>query len=141
MFFKRNHRSLDSSHIEKIFEWTRMQTYYAQIVCNKLFGKSSPIDQNLLDDVFNEIIQQEIPVFSSYQRLLTAYQWKVLVAVAKSEHVENPHAQRFIQQYELGAVSSVSTALKTLVKKEFVIFQDHHYTLHDTLLMRWLQGL
>lgn len=140
-WFEKNNKSIDDILIQSVFDWTRMQTYYVQLVCNKLFGRTGPVGENTLVEIFREILQQEIPLFSSYQQLFTAYQWKLLVAIAKSGTVENPHAQSFLSQYELGAASSVSAALKTLVNKEFVIRQDKVYTLHDTLLMRWLQGI
>jgi hypothetical protein len=73
--------------------------------------------------------------------LLTTFQWKLLVAIAVTENVPNPLAQDFQRTYNLGAASSVSAALRTLEKKEFVIYQNNTYTLHDTLLMRWLQRL
>lgn len=140
-FFEKSGKSIDPSHIEHIFHWTRMQTYYVQLVCNKLFGKATKVDEPLLQEVFDEIIQQEIPLFSTYQQLLTAFQWKLLIAMAKAGEVENPLSQQFIRPYNLGAASSVNTALKALVKKEFIILQDSKFMIQDTLLMRWLQQL
>lgn len=95
----------------------------------------------MLNDIFEEIIQQEIPVFSSYQSLFTNYQWKVLVAIAKAEYVKNPLSRSFSDRFALGAASSVKTAINSLESKEFVIKQDSGLTIHDTLLMRWLQQL
>lgn len=140
-FFRKTGNTIRDSHIENVFKWTRMQTYYVQLVFNKLFGKNEVIDDNLVDEVYGEMIQQEIPIFSSYQHLFTAFQWKLLMAIAKAENVESPMSQNFLRKYDLGAASSVSTALQTLIQKEFVIYHDQKYTLHDTLLMRWLQLL
>lgn len=139
--FTKSEKKIDSAQIEKIFAWTRMQTYYVQLICNKLFSKADTTSDSLLTEVTQEILQQEIPVFSVYQQLLTAFQWKLLVALAKSERVTNPLSQDFLNQNSLGAASSVSAALRTLEKKDFVIYENRYYTLHDTLLMRWLQRL
>jgi DNA-binding MarR family transcriptional regulator len=118
-----------------------MQTYYVQLVCNKLFGRSDKVNDIILNEVFAEILQQEAPQFANYQLLLTSFQWKLLVALAKEENVSNPMAQQFLNTHQLGAASSVSAALRMLEKKEFIIYNDKQYTLHDTLMMRWLQGL
>jgi uncharacterized protein len=139
--FVKSGKKIESVQIEKIFAWTRMQTYYAQLICNKLFSRADTVSDSLLTEATQEILQQEIPIFSVYQQLLTAFQWKLLVALAKSERVTNPLSQEFLTQNTLGAASSVSAALRTLEKKEFVIYENGYYTLHDTLLMRWLQGL
>jgi uncharacterized protein len=141
LFFKKAGKNINDSVMDAIFHWTRMQTYYVQLVCNKLYGKNYQIDKSLLGEVFSEILQQEIPLFSSYQQLLTTFQWKLLIAIARAEEVENPVSKNFLSTYGLGAASSVSTALKALVAKEFVIVEDKKHKLHDTLLMRWLQQL
>lgn len=140
-FFTKANKKLDGALLDKIFEWTKMQTYYVQLVCNKLFAKAEQINNDMLGEVFNEIIAQEVPVFSNYQQLFTNFQWKLLIALAKTEETENPLSKKFLSQFDLGAASSVSSALKTLIKTEFVIYENNKYMLHDTLLMRWLQQL
>jgi hypothetical protein len=139
--FKAGGKKIAQSHIDSIFQWTRKQTYYVQLVCNHLYGKTDEVTDDWLADVFDGIIQQEIPLLSAYQSLLTTYQWRMLCALAKAENTANPTSQEFLVQYELGAASSARTALNTLLLREFVILQDKKYTLHDTLLMRWIQTL
>ena len=139
--FRKNGKSIESSHIDHIFKWTRKQTYYVQLVCNKVFGKTDHVDVGTIEDALTEIIQQERPLFSYYQKLLTKIQWKLLVAISKEESVANPFGQIFLNQYKLGASSSVNTALQYLIKNELVVQHDQKYTLHDTLLMRWLQQI
>ena len=140
-FFRKNGKSIESIHIDIIFKWTRKQTYYVQLVCNKLFGKTDQVSIEILEEIFREIIQQEIPLFSSYQKLLPRIQWQLLIAIARAEEIANPYSQAFLQQHGLGASSSVSSALQNLTKKELVIHHNQNYTLHDTLLMRWLQQI
>jgi len=140
-FFRKYGKSIDPTQINIIFNWTRMQTYYVQLVCNKLFGRKDQLDDDVVIDVFSEIIQQEIPLFSAYQKLLTKVQWKLLVAISKAEEVSNPYSQEFLTKYGLGAASSINAALDNLIRKELVIHHNQKYTLHDTLLMRWLQQL
>lgn len=140
-FFLSENKKISIEHIERIFRWTRVQTYYVQLTCNKLYGRSTEVTDDLVNEVFEEIIQQEIPVFSSYQSLFTSYQWKVLVAIAKAEYTKNPLSRSFIDAYDLGAASSVKTALKSLESREFVISDLQGLTIQDTLLMRWLQRL
>ena len=81
------------------------------------------------------------PLFSGYTKLLTNMQWKVLMAVAKDEPLINPLSKEFINNYHLGATSSVNTALRMLQKNELVIEDEGSYFVHDVLLARWLQSL
>lgn len=140
-FFSKNKQNLNGDHFERIFEWTRMQTYYVQLVCNKLYGRGKAIELDVVDEVFHEIIQQEVPLFSSMQQLFTSFQWKLLRAIAVSEQVANPMAKDFLGKYDLGAASSVSTALNNLISKDFVLKENSEYTIQDTLFMRYIQQL
>jgi len=74
------------------------------------------------------------PVFYVYTRLLTGTQWSVLVAVAKDEPLKNPMSREFIQNHQLGAASTVHTAIKMLQKNEIVIEDQGRYLVHDVLL-------
>lgn len=139
--FSKGEKKIARTQVDKIFVWTRMQTYYAQLICNKLYSKGNVVSDSLLQEAYTEVLQQEIPIFSTYQQLLTAFQWKLLVTLARHEAVANPLSQDFLSQNSLGAASSVSAALRTLEKKDFVIYENNRYILHDTLLMRWLQSI
>ena len=139
--FVSNKKSFDEKAFEEIYSWTRMQTYYIQLVCNKIFGSYNGINQKILDEVYQQILDQESLVFSGYTRLLTNMQWKVLLAVAKEEPLASPLANVFISRNRLGAASSVSTALKMLEKNELIIVDEDEYYVHDVLLSRWLQTL
>ncbi|MEP4095155.1 ATP-binding protein [Reichenbachiella sp.] len=138
--FKKSGQTIGQTELDLIFDWTRMQTYYMQLICNYLFGQGT-ITADKVREVCTQIIQQEVPIYSSYQQLMTSFQWKLLVAIAKNGTVVNPLAKDFISAYQLGAASSVSSALKMLEKKEFVIKTNEGLVIHDTLLMRWLQAL
>ena len=140
-FFKKANLEFREPLLNDIFDWTRMQTYYVQLICNKLYGRRQAPSEELLLEVKQEIVQQEAPLFSTYQQLLTDFQWRTLRAIALQENVPSPTSQEFLAKYSLGAASSVSTALQMLIKKEFVVHQNDHYRLHDTLLMRWIQQL
>lgn len=139
--FKHAGKNISPEQVKVIFGWTRNQTYYVQLACNKLYGMTDNVVDKQLQQVFDEMIQQEIPLFSSYQQLLTSLQWKLFKAIAKEGGVENPMSQAFLSNYNLGAASSVNSAIQILTKKEIVIYWENMYQLHDTLLLRWLQRL
>ncbi len=141
LHFESNKKSYDESTVEKIYSWCRQQTYCIQLVCNKIFGSYDGMNKGILQDIFNQILDQESLVFSGYTKLLTNMQWKVLLAVAKEEPLVNPLANEFINRNKLGAASSVSTALKMLAKNELVIIDENKFYVHDVLLARWLQRL
>ncbi len=137
--FQKSNKSITTKTINEIYDWSRGQTYCIQVVCNKLFGKFTKITRKNLPEVFNEILDQESPIFAQYANLLTITQWKTLKAIAIDEPVANPLSKKFLQDHQLGAASSVSTALKMLQKSEIVVRENTLYQVHDILLTRWLQ--
>lgn len=139
--FRENGKEITSAQIREIYDWSRGQTYCIQLICNKLFGAREKVSHHHLTETYREILAQEAPLLANYADLLTHTQWKVLSAVAKNEPVKNPHSREFVNSNQLGAVSSVSTALAMLIKKEIVIKDDDVYRVHDVIFTRWLQSL
>ncbi|MDZ7755510.1 MAG: ATP-binding protein [Rhodohalobacter sp.] len=139
--FSENEKTIDSATITELYEWARGQTYTVQRICNYLFDYYEEATVEKLQVVFDKLIDQDKPMFASFQKMLTKVQWKVLKSIAKEEPLENPLGNEFIQKYALGASSSVQVALKSLQKKEIVIKEGDKFLVHDVILARWLQTL
>ncbi|HKL02714.1 MAG TPA: hypothetical protein VJ911_03525 [Cryomorphaceae bacterium] len=139
--FNKNGKEITKAQISEIYEWSRGQTYCIQLICNKLFGAHERVSHHHLAETYREILAQEAPLLANYADLLTQVQWQVLRAIAKSEPLKNPHSREFVNSNQLGAVSSVSTALAMLIKKEIVIKDGDFYRVHDVIFTRWLQSL
>ncbi len=134
-------KQIELDAISKMYEWCRGQTYSVQRVCNYLYGYHDKVTADVLVDVFSQIVEQDKPMFASYQKILASTQWKVIKAVAAEEPLQNPLSKEFIQKHNLGAASSVQSALKALQKKELLIEENGYYLIHDVILARWLQTL
>lgn len=139
--FTKAAKTISNDLIAEIYEWSRGQTYTIQLICNKLYGSYDQVNTDRINKTYDEIIAQEAPVLVNYSNLLTHKQWDVLTAVAREGLVNNPHSQSFISKNNLGAASSVSSALSMLVNKEIIIKEEDGYKIHDVILMRWLQSL
>ncbi len=139
--FESHNRRISTDVIKDIYRWSRSQTYCIQLVCNRLFGLYENVEKKHLQTVFDDLLKEESAVFSNYTNLLTHTQWSVLQAIAKEEPLQSPTANDFIKKYNLGAASTVSTALKKLLESEIVVKDDGKYLVHEVLLARWLQSL
>ena len=92
-----------------------------------------------------EIQKENEYVYFNYRKILSKVQWTLLSAIAKEGILHNPNSKDFVQRSGLGAASSVSRALKSLMEKDMV---EHHlgenisyYQLDDVFLEKWLQRL
>ena len=139
--FQQHKKQISEDIIHELYTWSRGQTYCIQLICNKLFGSCTMVRHSDLTRVYQEIIEQEKPIFANYIKILTVKQWELFKAIAKEEPLTNPLSEKFIGKYKIGTTSTVSTALKALQQKELVIEQEKIFFVHDVLLSRWLHTL
>jgi hypothetical protein len=138
--FNRGRRSIDEISITKVFDWTRLHTYYVQYVCNFLYEKGgSKIKDVEVNDVFHQIITDFEPQFINYRNLLPAHQFRFLKAIAVEDGVTQPTSGNFISRNDLTSASSVSTSLKALADKEMIVFDQKKWQVYDVFLSRWLE--
>jgi len=135
--FKSAGHSISAKVIQQAIAWSKGQTYYVQLLLNKLYAAEQADEQALLL-AFDEIIEEKKHTLAVYKTLMTHFQWKVLKALAQNEETQNPLSKDFIYRYHLGTPSSVSTALKKLLKINMVV-KHEGYRVDDIALMRWLQ--
>jgi AAA+ ATPase superfamily predicted ATPase len=137
--FEEDGRKISKELMERIYEWSDGQTYSIQLLCNRLYGSGRAADESKLNELIEDILEEESPVFSNYFHLLPKMQWKVLKAIAKERRVENPLSKDFLRAHDLGAASSVSTAIKSLEEKEMLAWEEGQYFVHDLIFSRWLE--
>lgn len=85
------------------------------------------------------IITENEAVYANYINLLTPLQFRVLRAISGNNGVQNPTSGEFISTYALGAASSVSLVIKSLIEKEFITLVDKKYVLNDLFFDWWLR--
>ena len=133
-------KKFDDDALEFIFNVTGLYTYYVHLFCNRLYSSGyNVINIQLAKKVFKEILKDRENMYYSYKNFLTNNQWDLLKAIAKEKYVEKPNSVEFIQEYSLGAASSVSTALNSLIDKDLVVFDHSKYFLTDVFFSEWLK--
>jgi len=141
--FNNHHKEISQESIDFILEWTERHTFYTQYVCNRVFaGGSKNIAIDYVRVICKEILLQNEHIYFQYRALLTQGQWKILKAFAKEGKVTQPHAAKFIHQYELGSSALVKRGLDSLLNKEMISISYTEngvvYSVYDKFLMRWL---
>lgn len=140
--FQKGGKNIEMKIIEDLLDWTRVHTWYVQYVCNKLFDlREENISSSILHEEFRTILKENEGTYYNYRNLLTDYQFLLLRAVAKEGGVEQPTSKEFIKKYNLGAASSVKTALTSLTEKEIVYREKGKYFIDDLFFSRWLERL
>ncbi len=138
--FNQGKRKIDDASIDRIFNWTRLHTYYVQYVCNHLFQKGeNTMGSGQVNEVFHQIITDFEPQYINYRNLLPAHQFRLLKAIAAEDGVTQPTSGNFIGRNDLTSPSSVSTSLKALAEKEMIVYDRDRWQVYDVFLSKWLE--
>ncbi len=140
--FRTAKKLINESTVQTILDTCRCHTFYVQFLCNRLYGlKDHTITESLLRETLASILKENEAVYINYRNLLTEYQWKVLIAIAKEGNAKLITSKEFIANYKLGTPSSVHTAVKSLLNKEMIYKEQNYYFIYDVFLERWLESI
>ena len=138
--FQKAGRVIDDDSLQKIFSWTRLHTWYVQYVCSIIYEQG--YENTGTDEVnraFHRIMTDFEPQYINYRNLLSAHQFRLLIAIAGEDGVDQPTAGGFISRYGLTSPSSVAASLKSLTDREMVVQDQGKWQVYDVFFSRWLQ--
>ncbi len=139
--FENSKREISDELIQDCILWTDNHTFYVQYLLNMLWGSGQKkINQELIQGVKSDIISSRSALYSNYQLLLGEKQYKLLKAIGLNGGVEKPNSGEFLSKYQLGAASTVNSALNVLIEKELIYKENQQYKVYDVFLMRWFRG-
>lgn len=87
---------------------------------------------------YQDIIDQNSPLFEKQTENLTTYQMNFLRAVIDGVHSEFT-SQSVLQKYQLGSSANVSIVKRALVKKELIEVEKRQVIIPDPVLKVWLK--
>ena len=142
--FEEGGKKIDDEAIGFILEWTRLHTYYTQVICNNTYAL--PLKNIRLEDVkqvCSNLLLSQQATYVQYRQLLSPVQWQLLIAIAKEGKVYQPQSKTFIQKYKIGTPANSKRALDALLEKEMIYreedVRDLWYQVYDVFLSRWLE--
>lgn len=137
--FKEHGMTIDQEALDLIKEYTFMHTFYIQFLCNRLFAlRLRNISKKDTAVLYSQVLNENEPVYASYINLITTFQFRLLKAVAAEKGATGLSSKEFLQRNNLGAASSVNTALNSLIEKEFIFKEKDKYYLTDRFFAGWI---
>lgn len=91
-----------------------------------------------LEAAFQDIIDQNTPLFEKQTESLTSFQMNFLRAVIDGVHSEFT-TQEVMRKYQLGSSANVSIIKRALIKKELIEIDKRKAVIPDPILKVWLQ--
>ena len=87
---------------------------------------------------YQDIIDQNTPLFEKQTESLTTYQMNFLRAIIDGVHSEFT-TQAIIHKYQLGSSANVSIVKRALVKKELIEIEKRRVVIPDPVMKVWLE--
>jgi AAA+ ATPase superfamily predicted ATPase len=138
--FSKGGKNIDDEALESIADYTGLHTFYVQFLCNRLFSAFKNVTENEVKDTIRTILSENEPIYANYLNLLTNNQYKILRAIALERIVEKPTSGKFLSMHHLGAASSVSQAISSLVGKEFIQDDAGLLSVQDKFFAQWIRS-
>ena len=134
-------KEVDAACVDEVYARFHGVTSCLQRVMNVLFlrtesGERCTVDMvddaiNYLLDLYSENYETQLSQMSERQRILFR-------AIAAEGQVRNITGAAFIKKYKLLSASSVSSAAKALLERDFVTNEKGTYSVYDQFFARWL---
>lgn len=124
-----------------LYEWSEGVTWYIQNVLNVLYSQNVHQGEFVREDVeqaIHTILQRNTFAYRALLYQLAPKQKEVLVAIAKEGKTEKIMSQDFLRRYSLTA-SSVQGAIRQLLDRDFVTYDEGVYQLQDRFFEVYLR--
>lgn len=134
-----HHQQIPTDVFNDLYQRLAGHTWYVQMVMNRLYESGQKqITKPLVNKVLNEIIDENEATFQTFMRLITPAQARLLKAIAKEGTVQQALGSSFISKHQLGATSTIRSAIQSLVEKELVLDCQGGYQVYDRFFSLWL---
>lgn len=140
--FRMEKKVLLPETVELIYEQFDGVTWYMQKILNTLYSSVAPGEkcgQEMVVPAISNIIDTYKYTYSELLFRLPEKQKELLVAIAREGKAEALTSSEFVQKYRLTSSSSVQSALKSLLEKDYVTHERGIYQVYDKFLGIWLK--
>lgn len=140
--FEQAGKNIEEGVVEEIYQRFEGVTWYIQKVLNALFDMTAErgvCDVKMVPEAIRQIIDSFRYTYSEILFRLSEKQKELLIAITKEGKAKAITSGAFIKKYKLASASSVQSALKGLLEKEFVTLEMGVYQIYDRFLGIWLK--
>lgn len=128
--------------IENVFETAEGTTWYVQKLMNTLFAQT-PSGGTCSSEMVPEALDYILGTLDfGYRELMFRIpekQSRVLIAIAKEGRIASVTAGPFIRKHHLNSSSTVQSAIKGLLEKDYITQEHGQYFVYDLFLAFWLR--
>jgi len=140
-WFRKGNRVLADGVTEAVYVLSKGITWYTQKLFNTLYAQTPEGEKCLPQDVADALDYILRTQSYSYEEVLFRLpdrQKQVLIALAKNGPAKNITSSAFLQAYALPSASTVQSAVRGLLEKEYITLFHGIYSVYDLFFGYWI---
>lgn len=140
--FEEGGRHLADGVTEAVYEISKGITWYSQKLFNTLYANTQVGETCTTAHVqgaLDYILKTQAYSYEEVMFRLPEKQKMVLIALAKNGPTKSVTASAFVEKYSLQSASTVQSAMRGLLDKDFVTLEKGLYSVYDLFMAYWLQ--
>ena len=140
--FEEEGKHLDAKVVTLLYERFEAVTSYMHRVMNVLFSrtdKGATCDVSMVDESVEFIIRLSSDTYESLFYQMPEKQRSLFLSIAREGKAKEVTSGAFIKRNKLNSASSVSSALKGLLDKDFITEDKNVYSVYDQFFALWLK--
>ena len=133
---------LDSNVVPQLYERFEGITSYMQRTMNVLYTmtqKGSLCTPDMIDIAIKELLDFSSDTYDTLLYQMPEKQRALFIAIASADKAKAINGSEFVRKYHLSSASSVASAAKGLLEKDFITNDKGVYQVYDLFFKLWLQ--
>ena len=139
--FEESSKTIPSDVFATVYERFEGITWYIQRIMNELYAITAPnstCTAEMIDNAISNILRANEFTYQSMLYQLPPKQKELLIALSKAGKAEAITSSEFIRRWHLPSASSVQSAMKGLLDKNFVTTNLGVYEVYDRFFSLWI---
>lgn len=140
--FSERGKSIDPDVVGILYSRFDAVTSYIHRVLNVLFSRTDTGEKcstDMIDEAIDFIVRLSSDTYESLLYQMPVKQRDVFLAIASERNAREISGSRFVKKYGLLSSSSVSSAVKGLLDKDFITNELGSYSVYDKFFLLWLE--
>lgn len=139
--FEQSGRSITPDVVSAVYQTFDGVTWFVQMLMNELFSLTpmgTQCTMAMLEEAMQNVVMSQEVQYKELLSLVPPKQKQVLQAIAREGRATGITSAQFIRKYQLPSASSIQSAVKGLIEKEILTFDDGYYRIYDYFLSYWI---
>lgn len=141
-FARNGNRQIAYEVVEAVYQRFEGITANVQRIMNMLYmltPKGETCGKEMIDRAIDTYLQLSSEYYAELLRQMPEKQRNVFLAIAAEGQVKSISGGKFVNKYRLPSTSSVVSAVKGLLEKDFITQTDNIYYVYDRFFQLWLE--